>query len=470
MTIQALEQQFTDLRVQFRSRRPLPDQGPVVLWMQRAQRAYDNPAMDLAISVANQLNSPLAVFFAPRPDYPDAQLRHFTFLAQGIPELARDVTARGATFILRSPPHTSLTQFCTEVGARLVIGDENAMDFAEDWRRRAALQLRVSLWTVAADLIVPPRALPAQEFWAARSLRPKIAALLPIYLGLEHSQPPERVLHSWPDLPPPSEDPQDISGLLRRLGPIACQAGPVAWQGGRGAGLERLQSWIDKGLSRYTISRDEPSQDGTSALSPWLHFGQLGPAEVARAVERSQAPEDAKAAYLEQLIVRRELAWHFVARNPEFRTLAGCEPWARKTLAEHALDHRPFSYTFEQLESAQTHDPAWNAAQRQMVQTGWMHNRMRMYWAKQLLLWTPDPQTAMKFAQRLNDKWLLDGRDPNGYTGIAWSIGGKHDRPWPPAKPVWGWIRPMALSGLKKKTNLDAYLAQHPPLTAFSLT
>ncbi len=444
-------------RTRRRSDRAIGATGPVVLWLQRAQRAYDNPALDLAISLGNRLGAPVLAFLAPRPDFPLAQLRHYAFMVQGFAGLQRDLAARGVPLVLRAPPQTSLTQFCREVGARAVVGDEYPLEFSEKWRVAAGQRLPVALWTVEADLVVPSRALPAGEFWAAHTLRPKIARQLAQWL---EPQPEPVAQVPWAGPLPRSEDPQDVQGFLTRMGPLPSLAGAVNLPGGRDAGLRRLQPWTDGGLANYMELRDDPSQDGTSMLSPYLHFGQLGPREVARAALSAEAPEAARLGFVEQLVVRRELAWHFVAGNPHYATLQGCENWAKKTLAEHLGDRRPYQYSYAQLEAAQTHDTAWNAAQLQMVRTGWMHNRMRMYWAKQLLLWTADPEQAFAFALQLNDTYQLDGRDPNGYTGIAWSIGGKHDRPWPPHKPVWGLIRPMVASGLAKKFNVELYARQ----------
>ena len=158
------------------------------------------------------------------------------------------------------------------------------------------------------------------------------------------------------------------------------------------------------------------------------------------------------------MIVRRELAINYVARNPRYDQLAGCHDWARKTLAEHIKDPRPHLYTEAQLENAETHDDLWNAAQREMVLTGRMHGYLRMYWAKKILEWTPKPEVAFDIAVRLNDRYFLDGRDPNGYTGIAWAIGGKHDRPWGPQRPIFGLIRYMAYSGCARKFDVKAYV------------
>jgi len=199
--------------------------------------------------------------------------------------------------------------------------------------------------------------------------------------------------------------------------------------------------------------------EGTSHLSPYLHFGHLGPHNVALTIQRAKAPQAAKSAFLEQLIVRRELAVNFVRFNPAYDSLECLEPWADRTLAEHACDRRPIVYTEQQLENAATHDALWNAAQVQMVTTGWMHNYLRMYWAKKILEWSPSPQVAYQRAVFLNDRYELDGRDPNGYAGIAWALVGKHDRPWF-NRPIFGNIRYMSQAGISRKFDAAKYIAR----------
>jgi deoxyribodipyrimidine photo-lyase len=213
-------------------------------------------------------------------------------------------------------------------------------------------------------------------------------------------------------------------------------------------------------LAGYDTRRNQPSVPGTSQLSAYLHFGQLGPHTIALAVRDADAPQAARDAYLEEMIVRRELAINYVARNPRYDSLEGCHDWARKSLREHASDPREFLYSEAEFEAAATHDPLWNAAQKEMVLTGRMHGYLRMYWAKKILEWTRTPEEAFEIAVRLNDRYELDGRDPNGYTGIAWAIGAKHDRPWAPARPVFGMIRYMAASGCARKFDVKAYLRQ----------
>jgi deoxyribodipyrimidine photo-lyase len=228
--------------------------------------------------------------------------------------------------------------------------------------------------------------------------------------------------------------------------------------------LKRLREFIGHGLKDYDEKRNHPELKGTSKLSPYLHFGNIGPATIALAIEDAAAKGKASRAtvdrFLEQVISWREISVLFVKYNDNYDNWECAEPWARKTLVEHAGDDRHYRYTFEQLERAETHDDLWNASQREMVAGGWMHNYMRMYWAKMILEWAPDPARAYEWAVTLNDRYELDGRDPNGYQGIAWAIVGKHDRPWF-NRPVFGLVRPMSGASTSKKFDAKAYILQN---------
>lgn len=422
--------------------------------MQRAQRGIDNAALDLAIEIANELKKPVAVFFGLHPKYPNANLRHYNFLVEGLTETANRIERRGARFVFRPYPNHNLIGFCEEVRACFVIGDENPMREPHSWRHSAADKLRVPFWTVDADVVVPTKLFTKEEY-AAQTLRPKIKPLIEVFL-----QPSEnpRARYKWPENKKLASEPIEASKILSSL-PFDRSAEPVSYfKGGTEEALKRLHLFVKKRLTRYDTDRNLPDIDGTSDLSAYLHFGHISPVTIALAVKESNAPEAAKAAYLEELIVRRELAINFVARNPNYDRLKGCPDWALKTLAEAADDPRPFLYTESQFEFAETHDTLWNAAQVEMIKTGRMHGYLRMYWAKKILEWTETPEEAFQIAVRLNDRYELDGRDPNGYTGIAWAIGGKHDRPWAPRRPVFGLIRYMSAAGMQRKFNVKAYI------------
>lgn len=438
-------------------RRPGPpdaDGRCVVYWMQRAQRADDNPALDAAIEVANALRLPVVVFLGVVPFYPNANRRHYQFLAEGLPDLARRLKARRVGFVLRRYPDHGLEAFCAEVGPALVVGDENPMREPERWRQVAADRLRVPLWTVDADVVVPTRLLEKEQY-AARTIRPRIGKLIPTYLREAVRPPKPRA--AWTTATRPADlvpDARALDGLK-----VDESASPVdALHGGWREAQRVLRRFLRERLRGYAANRNRPEIDGTSGLSPFLHFGHIGPLTVARAVRDADAPRVDRDAFLEEFIVRRELAINYVRFNPRYDSLDGCEPWALRTLEAHADDERDPLYTRAQLEAGETHDPLWNAAQLQMTHTGWMHGYVRMYWAKKILEWSPSPAEAFDIAVELNDRYELDGRDPNGYAGIAWAVGGKHDRAWGPERPIYGTVRYMSYASTSRKFDSRAYI------------
>lgn len=429
--------------------------GAVVYWMQRAQRALDNPALDLAIETGNALGKPVVAFFGLVP-YPHANLRHYRFLAEGLPDTAARLAKRGVGFVLRRHPDADLAAFCDEIRAAVVVGDENPLREPERWRQALAGRLRVPFWTVDADVVVPAGLIPKEQF-AARTIRPKIHAHLDTFL-VAGSEPKARVewkaprgIHSLR----PADDVLDGFLIDRRTQPVD------GFRGGTTEALNVLREFASRRLAGYAAGRNRPERPGTSRLSPWLHFGHIGPRTVALAVRDADVPAADREAFLEEFIVRRELAVNFVRFNPRYDSLACAEPWAARTLREHASDRRPYLYTERQLEQAETHDPLWNAAERQMVTTGWMHGYVRMYWGKKILEWSRSPEQAFEVAVRLNDRYELDGRDPNGYAGIAWAIAGKHDRAWGPARPIYGMVRYMSLASTSRKFDSKAYMFQN---------
>jgi deoxyribodipyrimidine photo-lyase len=455
-----LESLAGDARVTIRRKgTPDPEGTCVVYWMQRSQRALDNPALETAVQAANLLGRPCVVFLAPMPFYPHANERHYRFLNQGIPGIAAELQKRRIGFVLRRYPEHHLLKFCEEVRPALVIGDENPLRETEKWRQTVARQLRLPFWTVDSDVIVPSRLL-MKEQYGAYTARPVVRRLLPEFLqpvGNTRAKIEWKAPRTLKTLPPET----DITAgwpLDRSVPPV-----PAA-VGGTGEALKRLKQFIRSGLASYPHDRNKPELDATSHLSAYLHFGHIGPHTVALAVEKSGAPAEAKEAYLEQLIVRRELAVNFVRFNPDYDNFESGAAWAHKSLAEHAGDPRKL-YSERQMENAETHDPLWNASQQQMVLTGFMHNYMRMYWAKKILEWSKTPSRAYQTAVYLNDKYELDGRDPNGYAGIAWAIVGKHDRPWF-ERPVFGKIRYMSFNSTSRKFDSKRYIAQMEALGA----
>ena len=432
---------------------PDPKGRCVVYWMQRSQRAVDNPALNVAIRAGNLLGKPVVVFFQLVPRSHHANLRHYYFLVQGLRDIADGLERRGVGFVLRRYPEHGILKFLSEVQPCLVIGDENPMRQAEQRKAKAARDFSGPFWTVDADVIVPSKLL-GKEHYAARTIRPKIHALLPQFLRPLASPSAQvawkrpRELHSMtPDL-----SLLDHFTVDRSVGPVSSRVG------GSAQGHKALQQFLKFRLKGYAADRNHPDLDGTSQLSPYLHFGHIGVHTVALAVKNAHAPLQDRKAFLEELIVRRELAVNFVRFNSNYENFDSGEPWADRSLRIHLSDERKYLYTERQLESAETHDPLWNAAQKQMILAGWMHGYLRMYWAKKILEWSPSPQVAYDIAVRLNDRYELDGRDPNGYAGIAWAVVGNHDRAWGPERPVYGKVRYMSYASASRKFNSKAYM------------
>lgn len=438
---------------------PAPDGKCVVYWMQRAQRGHDNHAVDLAVKIAAELELPLVVYFAAISNFPHANLRHYAFLNRGLVDVEEDLAARNIAFVMRRAPHESHEKFFADVEAAMVIGDENPMREPERWRKHLASVLQVPFWTVDTDVVVPSKLIDKAQY-GAYTIRPRIQRVLPDFLhpcenlkadrewkrprGFHSDSVHEDITRGWKDLD-------------RTVEPVA------AWEGGTHAALKRLRHFADHMLGDYETSRNKPEIDGSSCMSPYLHFGHIGPLTIALAVEAAVKDDPklrpARDSYFNELIVWRELAVNFVRYTQNYDSHECAENWAKQTIAEHAKDEREFLYKLGELESARTHDDLWNAAQIQMVRHGWMHNVMRMYWAKKILEWTPDVKTAVNYAVHLNDKYFLDGRDPNGYAGIAWAILGKFDRAWG-ERPIFGKIRYMSGASTGKKFDSKRYMQQ----------
>jgi len=440
----------------------------VVYWMQRAMRAIDNPALDIAIQAGNILGLPVVIYFSVIPNYPNANLRHYHFMAQGLRDVAEDATQRGVGFVLRRHPNNSLEAFLEEVQAALLIGDENPCREPERWRRVLAGRLKVPFWTVDADVVVPS-AVFNRSFHLLHHFRPHLKRELPRYLVAPAKSQP---LHIWESpkaldsYPVTADITAGFNALDRTIKPVD------SFTGGTHAAMRRLQQFVRCELVAYDDQRNHPEVRGTSRLSPYLHFGNISPLTIALAVEdaarRGKVTAATRDRFLDQLIGWRELSVLFVRHEPNYDNWECAAPWARKTLMEHASDPRPHRYNLEQLERAQTADELWNAAQQEMIQTGWMHNYMRMYWAKKILEWAPDPVTAFDWAVILNDRYELDGRDPNGYAGIAWAIVGRHDRPWFD-RPVFGLVRSMTGASIARKFDAAKYIAQNRGSASASL-
>lgn len=458
---------------------PDVDGACVVYWMARSQRGVHNLALDCAIAAARALTVPLVVVFRLTAGPDGTNLRHVDWMLRGLPDAFADCATRGAHVLLLERGGIELHELFARqcLHPALVVTDDDVMHPARRSRTRVADELTVPFVSVDADVVVPGACFPRQEY-AARTLRPKLHRILHAYDGERGDDTRGR---RAPELPLPIDlariegvvafDPSRTSAsipgadLRQRLAsarhagtPDAASLLPDAPSGTRAA-MARLRAFVDGELDGYALRRNQPHVDGTSQLSRFSHFGQVSPHVVLDAVRTSGAPSDDVAAFVEEFVVRRELAANYVRWNPAASSLDGAPDWAKRTLAKHAADPRLALYDDAVLDAGDTIDPLWNAAQRQLVETGHMHGYLRMYWAKQVLTWRDDPADAFDTVLRMNDRWHLDGRDPNGIVGVAWAIAGVHDRPWT-ERAIYGQIRCMTLASTGRKFDSRAYVAR----------
>lgn len=426
------------------------DRGFVLYWMQAAQRAEYNHALEYAIRQGNQRQKPVVAVFSLTDDFPEANLRHYTFLLQGLQETHAKLAYRGIQLvILQGTPEKAIPPLAKK--ADLLITDDGYLRVEQKWRKDVAAAVNCAAYEVTTSLIVPAEEASDKENFSAGTFRPRINRQLDKYLvPLKHIKPAVSSM----DLKLKSF--ADLDKALKQLKIDRSVAPSPFFTGGTSQAKQRLRYFITHKLNDYAGKRNDPNQDCQSHMSPYLHFGQISPLYVALQILDSGAAEKNKEAFLEELIVRRELCHNFVRYNARYDDYNALPPWALRTLNFHAKDKRLQTYTLKQLEFAETADPYWNAAQMEMVITGKMHNYMRMYWGKRILEWTPKPEDAFKAALYLNNKYELDGRDSNAFAGVAWCFG-KHDRAWT-ERPVFGKIRYMNAAGLKRKFDIDAYV------------
>jgi deoxyribodipyrimidine photo-lyase len=445
---------LSEHRIQTLNDRDIRSGDYVLYWMQQSQRVEHNPALDHAICEANRLKQPLVVAFGLTAAYPQANLRHFTFMLEGLQEVRTALQAKGILMVARlgEPPHVAI-----ESGRRasMIICDVGYTRHQRQWRKTVASEALCRVVQVESDAVVPVAVVSNKAEYAARTLRPRIHKHLDDYLRLRRAMRPRR---SSLEMEIGGIDLAHIDRVISRLA-IDRGVPPVSpwFKGGTREAKKRLRRFLRRDLAHYEANANQPQTDRISHLSPYLHFGQISPVYIALQVKASdQGLGIDRAGFLEQLIVRRELALNFVHYTDDYDRYACLPQWARRTLADHARDRRPALYDRPALEAAQTHDPYWNAAMLEMKHTGFMHNYMRMYWGKKILEWTQEPEVAFNTTLALNNKYFLDGRDPNSYAGVAW-IFGLHDRPWP-QRPIFGKIRYMAASGLERKCDIRAYV------------
>ena len=450
-----------DERIRLLADRPEHAGRYVVYWMQQAQRAEDNHALEVAVQRANELQQPLLVAFGLTADYPEANLRHYTFLLEGLAEVRGALERRGIAFALRrgDPAEVAIQ---TARDASLIVTDRGYLRHQKAWRRRVAEESGRRVVEVETDVVVPVDAASDKAEHAARTLRPKIHRRLDDFLVDLATTPLD---HHDLSLGGVDVDLDEPEAAARSLG-VDASVPPVAplYSGGTTQGKRTLRDFIDTKLLGYDEHRNQPQTDHVSHMSKYLHFGQVSPVYVARRIVESGAPQKEKDAFIEELVVRRELALNFVNFTEDYDAYTCVPEWARTSLAEHASDPREHVYSDDELVAGETHDPYWNAAMKEMRDTGYMHNYMRMYWGKKILEWTPDPEEAFERTLRLNNRYFLDGRDANSYAGVAWCYG-VHDRGWQ-EREIFGKVRYMNANGLRRKADPDAYVEKVDRLVA----
>jgi deoxyribodipyrimidine photo-lyase len=419
--------------------------------MQQSQRAECNHALEYAVQRANELRQSVLVAFGLTDDYPEANLRHYRFLLEGLRDTADLLQRRGIPMLVRrGQPDEVAIELAGD--ASLVVCDRGYLRHQKEWRRRVARAAHCQVVQVESDLVVPVDVASSKMEWAARTIRPKVQKHWDRFLKPLRSRRLER------QSPAPRGDALDLDDIDAVLASMKVDRAvpPVSalFRGGTREAKKALRAFLDRRLPTYDDNRNRPETDDVSHMSMYLHFGHISPLHIALEVRRRRAA--ARESYLEELLVRRELAHNFTNFCDDYDRYECLPDWARRTLAKHARDKRDPSYTHRQLEDAATHDPYWNAAMNEMKHTGFMHNYMRMYWGKKILEWMESPEEAYRTALALNNKYFLDGRDANSFANVAW-VFGLHDRPWQ-ERPIFGTVRYMAASGLERKCDPKAYV------------
>lgn len=426
--------------------------GSVIYWMSRDQRVRDNWALLFAIKKAKESHSKVLVVFTLANEFLGATLQQYDFMLNGLKEVETELQKLNIPFsMIIGNPVENLPEFIKNQKAAILVTDFDPLRIKRKWKEEVAAKIQIPFYEVDAHNIIPCWVASQKREFGAYTLRPKVKRLIHEYLT-DFPSPEKLSQENYLNEPIPWNE------VFRNL-KIDRNVKPVDWiQPGEENAKEFLKQFIEKKLNHYNEKRNDPNSGFISDLSPFLHFGQISAQRIALEISSHNITPDVNtAAFLEELIVRRELSDNFCYYNPHYDSFEGFPDWAKKTLNEHRKDEREYIYSLEEFEIAKTHDQLWNAAQMEMVNTGKMHGYMRMYWAKKILEWTKSPEEALQFAIYLNDKYELDGRDPKGYTGCAWSIGGVHDRAWN-ERPVFGKIRYMNANGAKRKFNTGKYI------------
>jgi deoxyribodipyrimidine photo-lyase len=427
--------------------------------MQMFKRATYNHALNFAIEQANERKLPLVVYEGLKFYYPWASDRFHTYILEGVEEKREAFEKLGIRYVFYLQKNDeSPKQIVAKISrdAALIVTDDFPCFIIPDHNRAIVAKTMIPVFAVDSNGVIPMSRFEKEEF-AARTIRPKIKKLLPKYLEkfreVKIKVKAEKLKIECPDT---EVNEQNIQQLVEQCAIDHSVKPSGIYHGGEANGRKRLKYFVEQILPDYAVTRNKPEIDGASRLSSYLHFGFLSALEIVEAVKESAAPDESKDAFLEEVIVRRELSYNFTRHNPQYDSIESLPEWAQKTMREHIEDERKVIYSLEELEKGKTHDELWNASQREMLMTGEMHNYVRMLWGKNVIAWTRTYEEAFAALEHLNNKYCLDGRNPNSYAGILWCFG-KHDRPWI-ERPVFGKMRYMTTGSTGKKFNSKKYI------------
>jgi deoxyribodipyrimidine photo-lyase len=433
----------------------------VLYWSQMNRRVRENQALAYAITVANGMNLPVLFYEGLTCSYPAANDRLHTFILEGVPGTARELKDAGIGYVFhlrrrRTDPDDAFYQLASK--AAVVVTDDYPAFVARRHNERVPKKLDAPYYVVDASCVVPMSRMEKREY-AAYTIRPKIRRILGDYLKRPE---PGRVLRRWKGAVPALHTEVKegrIPALVAECEINHAIAPSAAFRGGSREAARHLRIFLTDRLRRYASERNEPAKHATSNLSPYLHFGHIGALDVAMAVREHAAEHQLIAdEFLEELIIRRELAFNFARFTERPDTLENLPDWALKTLRKHARDRRPVTYSKKDFETGATHDDLWNATQKELLLRGKIHGYYRMYWGKKIIEWSETLEEALEVMVDLHDRYALDGRDPNTYTNILWCFG-LHDRPWG-EREIFGMVRYMSLDGMMRKTDVGAYLRE----------
>ena len=431
----------------------------VLYWMQMFKRATHNHALKYAIELANERALPLVVYEGLKFYYPWASDRFHTFILEGVEEKRKAFERLGIKYVFylqkdENSPKQTVARLAKD--AALLVTDDFPCFIIPKHNAAIVEKATIPVYAVDSNGVIPLSKFEKEEF-AARTIRPKIKRILDDYLQpFKEAKIKIKSLDLKVDCPDTKVNEQNIAELVGECQIDHAVKPSQIYHGGTLNGRRRLKKFLAEILPDYNVARNKPEVDGSSRLSSYLHFGFLSPLEVALAVKDADAPQDSKDAYLEEMIVRRELSYNFTKHNSQYDSLESLPDWAKKTMREHAKDKREIVYSLEELENCQTYDELWNASQREMNITGELHNYPRILWGKNVIAWTRSYEEAFKILEHLNNKYCLDGRNPNSYAGILWCFG-KHDRPWM-EREIFGKMRYMTTGSSGRKFDAKKYI------------